>query len=55
MREQNMQLFVKLIGVFYLIEGVANLVYWNTDPHSGLFQWGRVLRAGLGIVLVVFG
>jgi uncharacterized membrane protein HdeD (DUF308 family) len=50
-----MNLTIKLIGLFYLCEGVANMVYWNYDTHPWYFQTGRVLRSVLGIVLIVVG
>ncbi|HTY53236.1 MAG TPA: hypothetical protein VMB35_08580 [Methanomicrobiales archaeon] len=41
------------IGLFFVTEGIANLIYWRADRHPWYFQAGRVTRVVLGMVLVV--
>ena len=49
----------KAIGVFFAIEGGANIVYWrlygNGVKDNNYWQMGRLLRMVLGIVLVILG
>jgi hypothetical protein len=40
------------IGLFFVVEGLANILYWWTDGHPWYFQAGRVIRVVLGMVLV---
>jgi hypothetical protein len=42
-------------GLYYIIEGVANLWYWWDDKHPWYFQVGRVLRVVGGLILVIAG
>jgi len=41
------------IGLFFVLEGLANLIYWRADRHPWYFQAGRVVRVVLGGVLVI--
>jgi len=49
----------KAIGAFFAIEGGANMIYWRLFGRgvkdNDYWQIGRMLRAVLGIVLVVLG
>jgi uncharacterized protein YjeT (DUF2065 family) len=50
-----MNLIIACIGLFFLIEGLANIFYWWTDNHPWYFQAGRFVRVALGLVLVIMG
>jgi hypothetical protein len=50
-----MNLMIKGIGLFFFLEGVANVVYWNRDRQPWVFQAGRVARAVLGVYLIMAG
>ena len=51
------------IGIFFALEGGANLVWWHFNPPTDqtnktmqmVWEAGRVLRTVLGVALVVFG
>jgi len=49
----------KAIGVFFAIEGGANIVYWRLlgkgVKDNDYWQMGRLMRAVLGVVLVILG
>jgi hypothetical protein len=49
----------KTIGVFFAIEGGANIVYWRLFGRgvkdNDYWQIGRLVRTVLGIVLVILG
>jgi len=47
-----MNTLIAVIGLFFVAEGLANLVYWRADAHPWFFQAGRVVRVALGMVLV---
>jgi hypothetical protein len=52
-------LWIKLIGLFFMGEGVANLVYWYLYgigiADNDYWQLGRLLRFMLGLALVILG
>jgi uncharacterized protein YjeT (DUF2065 family) len=50
-----MNAIIACIGLFFLIEGLANIIYWWTDNHPWYFQAGRFVRVALGLVLVIMG
>jgi hypothetical protein len=50
-----MNLIIAGIGLFFVVEGLANVLYWWTDGHPWYFQAGRVIRVILGVVLVLIG
>jgi hypothetical protein len=49
----------KAIGVFFAIEGGANIVYWRLFgkgvKDNDYWQIGRLMRTFLGIVLLILG
>ena len=51
--------WVKWIGFFFLIEGLANIIYWYKNgtgiKDDNYWQLGRLLRMIFGIILVIFG
>jgi hypothetical protein len=51
-------LWTELVGVFFAIEGGANLFYWYVwggGVKDNLYwQFGRFLRMVLGLILVFF-
>ncbi|MDD1669805.1 MAG: hypothetical protein LUQ67_00600 [Methanomicrobiales archaeon] len=44
---------VSIVGLFFVLEGVANIIYWRNDNHPWYFQAGRVVRVILGAVLIM--
>ena len=58
-QESTGLILFKAIGVFFAIEGGANMVYWRLFGRgvkdNDYWQIGRVLRTVLGIVLVILG
>lgn len=50
-----MNLIIAGIGFFYMVEGVANILYWWNDQHPWYFQVGRFIRVALGAVLTILG
>lgn len=45
------------LGIFYTVEGGANILYWNKSrqPNNRIWQVGRVLRAFGGLALIGLG
>jgi hypothetical protein len=47
------------LGLFYTLEGIANLAYWkfygNGVKDNNYWQLGRALRAAGGLVLIAIG
>jgi uncharacterized membrane protein HdeD (DUF308 family) len=54
-RRGAMNLVIVCIGLFFLAEGVSNILYWWTDNHPWYFQAGRFVRVALGLVLIIIG
>lgn len=54
-----MNLFLTLIGLYFIIEAAANLLYWNAFPHSQGGHWiwqnGRWLRLIFGFIIFGIG
>lgn len=54
-----MSLWVVLVGIYFAVEGFANIVYWhlygNGVKDNNFWQMGRALRTFLGIALILFG
>ena len=52
------ELWVRLIGAFFAIEGAGNLVYWHIYgvgiADNNFWQLGRALRMALGLILVFY-
>jgi hypothetical protein len=52
-------ILIKVIGVFFAIEGGANIIYWRLlgkgVKDNDYWQVGRLLRTVLGIMLVILG
>ncbi len=50
---------VEALGLFYMLEGAANLAYWrffgNGVKDNNYWQLGRLVRTGGGLVLIAIG
>jgi hypothetical protein len=50
--------WMQVVGLYFLLEGTANTLYWSAFPKTqgekSLWQYGRVLRAVLGGILLIF-
>jgi hypothetical protein len=42
-----------LAGLYVLVEGSANLAYWQNKPTRYVFQVGRFVRAFAGFIIVL--
>jgi len=51
--------WIKLVGVYFAVEGGANLIYWylygGGVADNNFWQVGRALRLIFGIALIIFG
>lgn len=41
-----------LTGLFFATEGASNLVYWRNRPTRRIFQFGRLARTSLGVLII---
>ena len=53
--EGAMNLIIACIGLFFVVEGGANILYWRTDNHPLYFQMGRFIRVALGLMIMITG
>lgn len=49
----SLKVLLFLGGLYVLVEGSANLLYWQNKPTRRIFQAGRFVRALAGFIIIL--